>query len=198
MPPPIVVCYLCGREYGRASIEIHQKQCKEKWVKIEEKKPKHLRKPLPPEPLERSGAGLEAYNRAASEAFNTAVLVPCEFCGRTFLEEKLAIHNRSCTRENPARSVNSTLATSTTIKATSTTIKATSTTIKATPSTTKKSITSTRQSAPQIQECTALSGSYSSNKSVRPSADVEKRLERLEMMALALVKEIQAIRQAIS
>ena len=33
-------------------------------------------------------------------------LARCEYCGRTFLPEKLIIHNRSCTAEKPARAVN--------------------------------------------------------------------------------------------
>lgn len=33
-------------------------------------------------------------------------LARCENCGRTFLPEKLVIHNRSCTSDKPARAVN--------------------------------------------------------------------------------------------
>lgn len=32
-------------------------------------------------------------------------LAQCRNCGRSFLPEKLAIHNRSCTSSNPARSI---------------------------------------------------------------------------------------------
>lgn len=48
---------------------------------------------------------LDALNNQSTEAWNSAVLAKCEFCGRTFLPEKLAIHNRSCTAENPSRRV---------------------------------------------------------------------------------------------
>lgn len=33
------------------------------------------------------------------------MLIPCQWCGRTFLEDKLKIHNRSCTEEHPAKRV---------------------------------------------------------------------------------------------
>ena len=48
--PRGVMCYICGREYGSTSIEIHLKACKKKWETQEEQKPKRERRPLPPEP----------------------------------------------------------------------------------------------------------------------------------------------------
>ena len=36
--PALVVCYLCGREYGSASISIHEKQCLKKWQTSEARK----------------------------------------------------------------------------------------------------------------------------------------------------------------
>lgn len=36
--PALVVCYLCGREYGSASISIHEKQCQKRWQENEVKK----------------------------------------------------------------------------------------------------------------------------------------------------------------
>lgn len=56
--------------------------------------------------LNTEGMSLDEINRIASEAFNNEALARCAFCGRTFLPEKLAIHNKSCTAENPARRVN--------------------------------------------------------------------------------------------
>ena len=29
--PKALMCYICGREYGTASLEIHLKTCKKKW-----------------------------------------------------------------------------------------------------------------------------------------------------------------------
>jgi hypothetical protein len=44
------MCYICGREYGTASLEIHLKVCKKKWITAEEQKPKKDRRPLPEPP----------------------------------------------------------------------------------------------------------------------------------------------------
>ena len=38
--PALVVCYLCGREYGSASISIHEKQCLKRWQTKEARKAK--------------------------------------------------------------------------------------------------------------------------------------------------------------
>lgn len=50
-----------------------------------------------------SAAQLEAMNAAAQNSYNDVALFKCDWCGRSFLEEKLKIHNRSCTQEKPAR-----------------------------------------------------------------------------------------------
>ena len=39
--PKSVTCYICGRDFGTASIEIHLKSCKQKWEIEENKKPKN-------------------------------------------------------------------------------------------------------------------------------------------------------------
>ena len=31
MRPKLLMCYICGREYGTMSLEIHIKTCKKKW-----------------------------------------------------------------------------------------------------------------------------------------------------------------------
>ena len=33
--PKALVCYICGREFGTASLEIHLKTCKKKWEQAE-------------------------------------------------------------------------------------------------------------------------------------------------------------------
>jgi hypothetical protein len=76
-------------------------QCKALWEAREEKKPRHERKPVPPEPVlgldgsddgdglpRARGASLDAQNAAAMESFNSAALEKCANCGRTFLPEK--------------------------------------------------------------------------------------------------------------
>jgi len=37
--PKALMCYICGREYGTTSLEIHLKTCKKKWDIEQEKKP---------------------------------------------------------------------------------------------------------------------------------------------------------------
>jgi hypothetical protein len=118
--PKTRVCYVCGRQYGLHSFEIHLKQCKELWIAREAEKDPRDRKKLPEDPMLKLGVGgdsedggspmptakqLEEINKLSSAAFNTEALDTCAFCGRTFLPEKLLIHNRSCTAENPARKI---------------------------------------------------------------------------------------------
>jgi len=44
------MCYICGREYGTASIDIHLKSCSKKWEMEENKKPARERRPVPEPP----------------------------------------------------------------------------------------------------------------------------------------------------
>ena len=50
MRPKALMCYICGREYGTASLEIHIKTCKKKWDIEQEKKPPNQRRPCPEPP----------------------------------------------------------------------------------------------------------------------------------------------------
>ena len=111
--PRAVSCYICGRQYMLHSFAIHETQCRELYEKREELKPPKERRRCPDNPFNgmsmkgiTSQRGLmDAMNAAASEAFTTGVMSSCRYCGRTFLPEKLLIHNRSCTADNPARRV---------------------------------------------------------------------------------------------
>lgn len=117
--PKTRVCYICGRQYGLSSYDIHLKQCKDLWIAREELKPPRERKRLPDDPTltmsqndslpaiagRTQSLTLDEVNALASTTFNTESMSTCEFCGRTFLAEKLVIHNRSCTVDKPARRV---------------------------------------------------------------------------------------------
>ena len=104
--PKTLVCYICGREYGTTSLEIHLKSCKQKWEQAEALKPKHERRPLPQAPqnfddiiagrIERTE--MDNYNDAAFKNYNEKALMPCPNCARTFLPERLDIHLRSCNK----------------------------------------------------------------------------------------------------
>ena len=47
-----VMCYICGREFGSASITIHLPQCEKKWNIEQQKLPKKQRRPPPSKPFE--------------------------------------------------------------------------------------------------------------------------------------------------
>lgn len=59
--PRTVICYLCGREFGKSSIGIHEPQCLKKWHIENDKLPPSLRRPEPtrPEVIHISGKYLE-------------------------------------------------------------------------------------------------------------------------------------------
>ena len=99
-------CYLCGKKFGTASFEIHLERCKELWTAREEKKWKEDRRALPippadldPEPWNLNGDALEGYNNLAFDVYNKASLVKCPGCTRTFNEESLPRHMKSCCPE---------------------------------------------------------------------------------------------------
>ena len=96
MPAPSTrMCHICGRQFGKNSIDIHIPQCLKKYEAAQAQLPPHERKPAPAAPqLLGAGASDRAYNDAAYEALE-ANMAECEFCGRTFAPDRLAIHNRS-------------------------------------------------------------------------------------------------------
>ena len=101
------MCYICGREYGTTSINIHLKTCKKKWEQAESLKPKRERRPCPEAPqifdqLTGGGGGgisqqdLAKYNDEAFDNYNKKGLVPCPGCKRTFLPDSLKKHIKGC------------------------------------------------------------------------------------------------------
>ncbi len=100
------MCYICGREFGSASLEIHLKSCKKKWEMEESKKPKGERRPVPEAPKnfddivagKTSGDTADNYNKAAYENYNDKALMACPNCGRTFLPDRLDVHLKSCNK----------------------------------------------------------------------------------------------------
>ena len=123
--PKALACYVCGRQTILSSYAIHTKQCKKLFEAREAQKPIKDRKSCPKEPealqsflngndsnqSRRSVSNLisdEIYSQLQKETTENAIagLCKCEYCGRTFVEDKLAIHHKSCSAENPARRVN--------------------------------------------------------------------------------------------
>ncbi len=101
------------------SFEIHVTQCRDLFEKRESLKPMKERRKCPTEPLamaaytQTSGKNgsimsrkdLDAINAASQQTWTAESLVKCQFCNRAFLPEKIKIHNKSCTADNPARKV---------------------------------------------------------------------------------------------
>ena len=115
--PRARVCYVCGREVLISGYEFHIGQCAELFQKREALKPKSERRKLPENPFksvppitgDMTKEMIDEMNTLSMNAF-TETLETCQWCGRKFLPDKLAIHNRSCTQANPARRVGGTVA----------------------------------------------------------------------------------------
>eukprot|EP01063_Lacrimia_lanifica_P014446 TRINITY_DN21029_c0_g1_i1.p1 TRINITY_DN21029_c0_g1~~TRINITY_DN21029_c0_g1_i1.p1 ORF type:complete len:460 (+),score=117.13 TRINITY_DN21029_c0_g1_i1:49-1380(+) len=107
--PNFLTCYLCGQQFGKASLPIHQPQCYVKklieWERNDPDrrgpKPIHpddmaARMPETEKPLHKmSEAEVQEYNDAQFQTFNDN-MVKCENCGRTFFADRLVVHQRSC------------------------------------------------------------------------------------------------------
>ena len=109
--PKAVICYICGRKYGTTSIKIHEPQCLKKWHIENKELPKHMRRrpPVRPEGFGEFSKGgqslgnqINAMNELSYES-SKQQLIPCENCGRTFLPDRLSVHQRSCRPGNAAK-----------------------------------------------------------------------------------------------
>jgi hypothetical protein len=96
--PQMLVCYLCGQQFGSASLGIHAPQCYQKkmidWQRAEPGK----RGPKPKDP-----ATVDLTVPMSRDEFNnqqfsqfTENLAQCHNCGRKFLADRLEVHLRSC------------------------------------------------------------------------------------------------------
>ena len=109
-PPKSFTCYLCQRAYGSASIGIHVKSCRATFLATEASKPLKERRAVPEEHADYSAAAswtaaeAEAANAIAAQRGNE-MLDACDWCGRTFNPDRLMIHQRSCTKEKPAKAI---------------------------------------------------------------------------------------------
>ena len=107
MPPAVggrklVVCYICGREFGSSSVTIHEPQCLKKWKAENNKLPKKMRRGTPTKPEilpsvngNNSNNDVERFNEAAWKSAQ-GQLIPCDRCGRTFAPDRLQVHQKSC------------------------------------------------------------------------------------------------------
>uniref|UniRef100_A0A1I7TZ39 C2H2-type domain-containing protein n=1 Tax=Caenorhabditis tropicalis TaxID=1561998 RepID=A0A1I7TZ39_9PELO len=87
---------------------IHEPQCLKKWHAENEKLPKSKRRAAPVKPDAVVGDDGRIDAEATNEVLwknSQGLMVECEHCGRKFNEDRLSVHQRSCTAENPAKSV---------------------------------------------------------------------------------------------
>uniref|UniRef100_A0A2S2R0S2 Zinc finger protein n=1 Tax=Sipha flava TaxID=143950 RepID=A0A2S2R0S2_9HEMI len=90
----LVLCYLCGKEFGTASLPFHEPQCLKKWTLENSRLPEHLQRTLPQKP-ETQNISIDDWNQLAWEATQSN-LVPCDYCQRKFLANRLEAHTRVC------------------------------------------------------------------------------------------------------
>ncbi|KAG5507541.1 hypothetical protein JKF63_06490 [Porcisia hertigi] len=108
-PPVLPTCYLCGQQFGTASIGIHVPQCYEKKLAQWQNADPHLRgqPPKHPDTVNWRGRSDASAREQAEDQFQEFInnLEPCPNCGRKFLPDRLVVHLRSCRRDNPAKAV---------------------------------------------------------------------------------------------
>lgn len=100
----LLLCYICGREFGTASLAIHEPQCIEKFHARQESVPKSQRQPLPTKPEAfKETQQAQGFNQQKRDVYNEqaregvlAARAECEFCHRKFDPDRLVIHSRSC------------------------------------------------------------------------------------------------------
>ncbi|GFU19940.1 zinc finger protein 474 [Nephila pilipes] len=101
--PPTIVCYICGRQFGTKSISLHEPHCMKKWHLENNKLPKNLRRQEPKKPeviLRGDGSFDTAAMSETAWQIHLEQLVPCDNCGRTFLPDRLEVHQRGCRSDN--------------------------------------------------------------------------------------------------
>jgi hypothetical protein len=102
LKPLALMCYLCGREFGTKSLDIHQKSCVKKRTDEQKALPKdqRIKRPEPPDaerfPKGPDAAEISAYNDEAMRIYN-GQMPSCPYCQRTFAtQEILETHLKSC------------------------------------------------------------------------------------------------------
>ena len=103
-----VSCYLCGRDFGRASFGIHLVSCMERWSREQGNDDgASVRQPSPPAGIELALSGnlkgrqLIEFNRESVALWKALVLKPCSACSRTFFPGQLKKHQAACRPSRP-------------------------------------------------------------------------------------------------
>merc|ERR1719231_1546347 len=87
------ICWVCGREFGTASIGIHEPKCEKLWNAREATKPHSMQRPplVKPEGLD-SATTKKARNEIARSHHMSVMMESCFLCPRTFAEGRLKKH----------------------------------------------------------------------------------------------------------
>ena len=89
-----IVCHLCGRHFGQASIAMHLPRCQKMWEAREQTKPARERRRVPSAP--QFTIGCEQYNQAARKIYQEESAEACPKCGRRLADDKMDLHIASC------------------------------------------------------------------------------------------------------
>jgi hypothetical protein len=104
--PRDAVCHICGRKYTIHSIDIHVPQCEKLWIQRQELLPKKDRKPVPKLQGNPEKMTLAERNEMALKLHQDEALETCQYCGRTFLPDRLKVHVKSCERSSNKKKKN--------------------------------------------------------------------------------------------
>ena len=104
--PRLNMCPLCGREFGSLSLNIHLKTCIVRFNREQEQLPLKMRKSaetiierfrkMEGEVKSNGNYNIDQLNDETYKVFSEEALAPCDLCGRTFLPDRLKVHQRSC------------------------------------------------------------------------------------------------------
>ncbi|XP_025831432.1 uncharacterized protein LOC108742023 [Agrilus planipennis] len=78
-----LICYLCGRQYGTASLKLHEPKCIEKWHTENSKLPRHLRRALPQKPIH--AQTLDEWNNNAWKTMQVYTYILFNFVHKYYL-----------------------------------------------------------------------------------------------------------------
>ncbi|VEN55701.1 unnamed protein product, partial [Callosobruchus maculatus] len=118
-----LTCYLCGREFGSASLPLHEPKCLQKWERENATLPAHLRRKVPPKPA--PNISKDEWNKLAWETSQmknlpsadamspqvvestpstpTSSRAPptfeCYICGKKFGSHSIKIHEKQCLKK---------------------------------------------------------------------------------------------------
>ena len=107
-----LICPLCGREFGTMSLKFHIKSCKQKFDLAQSSLPPNKRRNADKilasyEANQNRGISsggsynmnqMDQLNQQAFDQYNKDALVECEYCGRTFLPDRLPVHQKICAK----------------------------------------------------------------------------------------------------